>query len=220
MRNGIIMRRPLLWGLLVLLVAVCGGLAAWSSLGGRFGRTSEWWANSNQSGSSLEMLGAYGEVPDFALTERSGRQISRADLFGKVWIADFFYTECPDVCPLLSTHMARLQDALAQAPDVRLVSISVDPEHDTPETLRAYGKDLGVKPERWTLLTGDPVTVRTVVVDGFKTPLERAVATPASQIAHTGKVVLVDGSGGIRGYYDTDETGLNEVFNRAQHVLR
>jgi cytochrome oxidase Cu insertion factor (SCO1/SenC/PrrC family) len=102
------------------------------------------------------------------------------------------------------------------------VSITVDPEYDTPEILGEYAKTLGVDPERWTLLTGDPEAVRRLVVDGFKTPL---VAPPPGgpgpiDIAHTGKLVLVDGSGRIRGYYGTDELGLDEVFNRAQHVLR
>jgi len=163
-----------------------------------------------------------GQVHEFALVDSGGRRFSSAELKGQVYIVSFFFTSCRSICPATMHGMAKLQAEFdgQGIQGIRLVSISVDPEHDTPETLRAYGKDLGVKPERWTLLTGDPVTVRTVVVDGFKTPLERAVATPASQIAHTGKVVLVDGSGGIRGYYDTDETGLNEVFNRAQHVLR
>ena len=118
--------------------------------------------------------------------------------------------------------MARLQARLDERgiQGIRLVSISVDPEHDTPEVLRAYGKDLAVKPERWTLLTGDPRTIQAVVVGGFKVPLEHTPPTPGSpfEIAHTGKVVLVDGSGGIRGYYDSDDMGLDEVFNRAQHV--
>ena len=119
--------------------------------------------------------------------------------------------------------MARLQDGFAarNIAGIRLVSISVDPERDTPEVLGAYGKELGVDPLRWTLLTGDPETVRRLVVDGFKTPL----AAPAPEapgpidIAHTGKLVLVDGLGRIRGYYDSNELGLDEVYNRAQHVL-
>jgi len=119
--------------------------------------------------------------------------------------------------------MARLQARLDERgiDGIRLLSISVDPEHDTPDVLRTYGNDLAVEPERWTLLTGDPETIRAVVVDGFKAPLVHGRATPVRpiEIAHTGKVVLVDGSGGIRGYYDSDDMGLDEVFNRARDVL-
>jgi protein SCO1/2 len=165
-----------------------------------------------------------GHVPEFALVDSSGRPFGSAQLKGQVFIVSFFFTSCRSICPAIMHGMAKLQAGLDERGirGIRLVSISVDPEHDTPEVLRAYGKDLGVKPERWALLTGDPETIRAVVVDGFKTPLQRDRATPASPIAiaHTGKVVLVDGSGGIRGYYDADDIGLDEVFNRAQHVLR
>jgi protein SCO1/2 len=165
-----------------------------------------------------------GHVPEFALIDSGARPFGSAQLKGQVYIASVFFTSCRSICPAIMHGMARLQARLDERGihGIRLVSISVDPEFDTPEVLRAYGKDLGVKPERWTLLTGDPKTIRAVVVDGFKTPLEHAPATPASpiEIAHTGKVVLVDGSGDIRGYYDTDDAGLGEVFDRAQLVLR
>jgi protein SCO1/2 len=165
-----------------------------------------------------------GQVPEFSLVDSDGKAFGSAELKGQVYIASFFFTSCRSICPVIMHGMAKLQAGFDERgiKGIRLVSISVDPEHDTPEVLRAYGKDLGVKPERWTLLTGDPEKIRAVVVDGFKTPLEAAPQTPASpiEIAHTGKVVLVDGSGGIRGYYATDEMGLDEVFNRAQHVLR
>jgi cytochrome oxidase Cu insertion factor (SCO1/SenC/PrrC family) len=101
------------------------------------------------------------------------------------------------------------------------VSISVDPEGDTPAVLTDYGKTLGVDSSRWTLLTGDPERIRQLVVEGFKTPIEPMPEGGAEpmDIAHTGKLVLVDGAGRIRGYYDSTEMGLDEVFNRAQHVL-
>ncbi len=164
-----------------------------------------------------------GHVPEFALIGSDGRPFRSVQLKDQVYIVSFFFTSCRSICPAIMHGMARIQARLDEREihGIRLVSISVDPEDDTPEVLRAYAKDLGVKPERWTLLTGDPETIRSVVVDGFKTPLEHGAATPARpiEIAHTGKVVLVDGAGGIRGYYDTDDTGLDEVFNRAQDVL-
>ena len=102
------------------------------------------------------------------------------------------------------------------------MSVSVDPEYDTPERLRSYGAELGADPARWTLLTGDLQAIRTLASDGFKVPVGSPEAGPGGlvDIAHTGKLVLVDPEGKIRGYYDTDTMGLDEVFNRAQHVLR
>ena len=86
-------------------------------------------------------------VPEFRLTERAGTQLTQADLRGKVWIADFIFTRCPDVCPALTSRMRDLQKTLAAAKaDVTLVSISVDPGHDTPEVLRDYAVTHGAGP--------------------------------------------------------------------------
>ena len=163
-----------------------------------------------------------GQVPAFTLTAADGHPFGSEDLRGQVYIASFFFTRCRTICPAIMHGMHRLQDGFTQRniTGVRLVSISVDPEYDTPEVLRAYATELGVDPARWTLLTGDVDKVRAAVIQGFKTPME-AAPSPAEgliDIAHTGTVVLVDGTGGIRGYYGTDEMGLDEVYNRAQHV--
>lgn len=87
---------------------------------------------------ALERLDIYGEVPDFTLVERSGRPVGRADLVGKVWLMNFIYTECTETCPTQSLQVARLQAEFADAPDLRLVSITVDPRHDTREVLTEY----------------------------------------------------------------------------------
>jgi len=164
------------------------------------------------------------QLPEFSLVGIDGEPYGSAELHGQVYVANFFFTSCRSICPTIMKGMARLQDGFAarNIQGVRLVSISVDPEHDTPEVLTVYAKGMGVDPLRWTLLTGDPAAVRRLVVDGFKTPV---VAPPPGgpepvDIAHTGKLALVDGAGRIRGYYGSDDMGLDEVYNRAQHVLR
>lgn len=164
------------------------------------------------------------QLPSFSLVGMDGKPFGSAELRGQVYVANFFFTSCRSICPAIMQGMGRLQAGFAErdVQGIKLVSISVDPEHDTPEILTAYAKALGVDPLRWMLLTGEPEVVRRLVVDGFKTPV---VAPPPQgpgpiDIAHTGKLVLVDGSGRIRGYYGSDELGLDEVFNRAQHVLR
>jgi protein SCO1/2 len=163
------------------------------------------------------------QLPEFSLVGIDGKPYGSTELRGQVYIASFFFTSCRSICPVLMKGVARLQDGFAQRKidGIRLVSISVDPEHDTPEVLRAYAKDIGADPLRWTLLTGDPEQVRRLVVEGFKAPdvPAPAGASGAVDIAHTGKLVLVDGAGRIRGYYGSDEMGLDEVYNRAQHVL-
>ena len=164
------------------------------------------------------------QLPEYSLVGMDAKPYGSAELRGKVYIANVFSTDCRSICPPVMKGMARLQDGFAQRKiqGIRLVSISVDPEHDTPAVLTEYAKGLSVDPERWTLLTGDPERVRQLVVFGFKTPV---VSAPPGgpgpiDIAHTGKLVLVDGLGRIRGYYGADEMALDEVYNRAQHVLR
>jgi protein SCO1/2 len=240
-----IMRRPWLWGLLIVCVTVGGGLAAWPSLGGWLGSKFGPKPPVNQPQVALETLAVYGRVPEFALIERSGRQITQADLLGKVWIANFFYTECPDTCPLQSTHMAWLQDALAPESDVRLVSISVDPEHDTPEVLAEYATRYGADPKRWLFLTGTKDVIYRLAIEGFRIGIvEReeqvqrgagndrtwlapesawahASANPDRQLIHSSRFVLVDQQAQIRGYYHgTDWEALDRLQKNVKRVLR
>ncbi len=151
--------------------------------------------------------------PEFALVGTDAELFGSAELRGQVYVANFFSTNCRTACPATMQGMARLQDgfALRRIEGILLVSISVDPEHDTPEVLGEYALGMGVDPLRWKLLTGDPAEVRRLVVEGLKTTIDGA---------HTGKLVLVDGDGRVRGSYDSSEVGLDEVYNRAQHVLR
>src|SRR5262249_7987413 len=100
-------------------------------------------------------LPTLGVVPEFRLTERAGTPVTQADLRGKVWIADFIFTRCPDVRPVLTTRMRDLQKTLdAAKADVTLVSISVDPGYDTPDVLKAYASAHGAAPG-WLFVTGE-----------------------------------------------------------------
>ncbi len=163
-----------------------------------------------------------GQLPEFRLTEPRGEAFGTAELEGQVYVANFFFTRCVSICPLLTAAMGRLQQRYDEAgvEGIRLVSISVDPEYDSPERLREYGEKHGVDPRRWTLLTGEADEIQRLVGEGFRTPLgEPETSGGLMDIAHTGKLVLVDGRGAIRGYYDSDATGLDEIFHRSRHIL-
>jgi cytochrome oxidase Cu insertion factor (SCO1/SenC/PrrC family) len=144
-----------LWGVGVLVALVGVGL------GLRLGFEN----SSRQAGHDLPRL---WEVPDFALIERSGQSVTRADLLGKVWIASIIFTRCAEECPLVSNHMARLQATFAAEPDVRLVSITVDPAYDTPDVLTRYAQSFAAQPQRWLFLTGDKATIYRLVREGFR----------------------------------------------------
>jgi cytochrome oxidase Cu insertion factor (SCO1/SenC/PrrC family) len=155
-RTSVPVKRPWwLWGVCVLVTLVGVGLYL------RVGVESVSW----RAGNDLPRL---WEVPDFALVERSGQSVTRADLLGKVWIASVIFTRCVEECPLVSSHMARLQDAFTAEPDVRLVSITVDPAYDTPEVLTRYAQSFAAQPQRWFFLTGDKATIYRLVREGFR----------------------------------------------------
>ena len=122
------------------------------------------------------------------------------DLVGQVWVANFIFTRCPDVCPLLTTRMAQLQDTFAAAASpVRLVSFSVDPAHDTPEVLRDYAAHAGAR-TAWLFVTGPRDRMAALLRDGFRVAYA-ADGPPAAPITHSDRFVLVDRALRIRGYY-------------------
>jgi protein SCO1 len=162
------------------------------------------------------------QVPPFTLVDVDGKPFGSDDLRGRVYVASFFFTRCPSICPTLMSDLAKLADRFRrERVDVRLVSITVDPEYDDPQALRAAGERYGVDAVRWTLLTGSRQAIRDLAIRGFQVPLgdPQRIDGGLFDIAHTGKLLLVDASGGLRGYYDSGELGLDEVFWRSKRVL-
>jgi protein SCO1/2 len=163
------------------------------------------------------------QLPAFELVDQNSKPFSLSDLEGHVWVANLIFTRCGSICPLLTRQMAGLQERYETygVDEIKLLSISVDPEYDTPDVLKEYAKLNGADPERWSFLTGDLESVRALVIEGFATGMgERAESeTGMVDISHSGKFVIVDPQGGIRGYYDTDPEGLDEVYHRSRHVL-
>lgn len=173
---------------------------------------------------SLETLGAYGAVPDFTLVERSGRRVTLADLRGWIWLANFIYTACTDTCPLQSLQVQRLAAEFAASPDVRFVSITVDPGHDTPAVLAAYARRYQADRERWLFLTGSKQAIYALAKDGFKLGVTDAgdagasgVLAPVSArpalashgskglVMHSSRFILIDRKAEIRAYHRSDD---------------
>ena len=145
-------------------------------------------------------LPKHWEIPDFRFTERGGQSIGRADLLGKVWLADFFYTSCPGPCPMMSSRLSALHEKLRDKDNVRLVSISLDPEKDTPEVLRQYATRFKAGPN-WLFLTGDKQATYALAEQGFKLAVADVRNSP-DPITHSTKLVLVDRDGWVRGFYE------------------
>jgi cytochrome oxidase Cu insertion factor (SCO1/SenC/PrrC family) len=155
-----------------------------------------------------------GQVPDFALTNRDGRTVRLADLAGKPWIADFIFTRCPASCPVMTARMARLNRDLPEDSAVRLVSFTVDPDHDTPQVLQQYAASFKA-PDRWLFLTGDKRALYHLSREGFKLGIEmnpQPATGSIEPILHSTRFVLVDGEGRIRGYYEGfDEESMGKL---------
>jgi protein SCO1/2 len=146
-----------------------------------------------------ERLPTIGAAPDFALTSQDGKEVRLEDFRGRVVAVAFIYASCPDVCPLLTDKMARVQDALG--PDfgakVAFVSITTDPERDTPEVLKGYAEAFDADLAGWSFLTGTPAAVREVAHR-----YGVAVAPAADgQVDHTLLTTLVDRQGIMRVQY-------------------
>jgi cytochrome oxidase Cu insertion factor (SCO1/SenC/PrrC family) len=168
------------------------------------------------SASQQDRLQHYGVVPDFILLERNGDSISLDQLRGKIWIADFIYTNCTDTCPLQSGMMARLQEEYATVPELQLVSITVDPERDTPQTLALYAARYKADAKRWFFLTGQRDRIIRLIQNGFHLSVA-ALPTEADLnglIPHSPRFVLIDREARIRGYYDSREL---EAFIRLKN---
>lgn len=140
----------------------------------------------------------YASVPDFSLTNQHGQEVSLSDLGGKVWVADFIFTNCPTICPIMTKNMATLQSEFNNQ-SVNFVSFTVDPERDTSEVLASYAKQFGADEKTWHFLTGEKDQIYQLANKGFKL----AAAQHEGVFPHSRKFVLISSVGEIYGYYDS-----------------
>ena len=166
-----------------------------------------------------------GALPlgDFRFQERSGRTVTQADLGDRVWVASFIFTRCPLSCPRISTAMKGLQERLART-SALLVSISVDPEHDTPAVLAEYAGRFGALSDRWWFLTGDKEATYDLVHLGFRLALTETTAADRTDdsetFTHSDRLALVD-HGRVVGFFEsTDPAALDELVVRASRLAQ
>lgn len=160
---------------------------------------------SRARGDADSELRRLGEVPAFTLTDQLGRTVSSYQLEGKVSVYNFFFTRCAATCPMQTAQLHKLQEQLADEAiweDVRFLSVSVDPEHDTPDVLNEYAQSHSADGDHWMFLTGSRPAVWKLSKEGFKLPAGERPADESMPIFHSSKLVLVDRQGQIRGYYE------------------
>ncbi len=231
-------KRPLRMGFFGLLLVALISLGAYALQSGG--------VSFLMSGSAPSAL---GDVPAFTLQDQHGREVTKADWLGSVVVVNFIYSRCAEACPLSTARMLKLQTAYAHEDRVRLVSISVDPEFDTPDILASYAERLGVRSPRWSFLTGEKEQIYRLARDGFHLGvfdpndvnqtsalstlrgwLARAGAyvTPATALAHdddhqpiqhSARLVVVDRQGRIRQYYDSKDADVLQRVERDVALL-
>lgn len=224
MRQGRRLSPTWLWAVLVLTIVGVLGRAAWTA---RATHRTAGGPSTAQIRATLAQalrqgppqLPVYGEVPVFALTDHRGRPFTRGDLAGQVWIVDFIFTRCAGQCVMMTAQMASLQERLPK--EIRQLSVSVDPAHDTPEKLAGYAARAGARSERWLFVTGSEDAVFQLSREGFHLGVAAEGGTPAEPIIHSVRLVLVDQEGRIRGYYDaTDAAAVDRLLMEATTLLR
>jgi protein SCO1 len=171
-------------------------------------------------------LPVYGSIADFALTNQNNRTVSLADLRGHVWVADVIFTRCPGPCLKMTRQMKELQQALPATSDARLVTLTTDPNFDTPPVLKTYAERFAAEPNRWLFLTGQKQQIATLATDSLKlTALEKQPGdreSPEDLFVHSTLFVLADKQGQLRGVFETSGDGIDprEVQSRILAAVR
>lgn len=159
-----------------------------------------------------EPLPVLSELPEFSLIERSGAALDKAALAGRPAIVDFIFTRCPASCPRLTARMKELELKIPQSSTVRLLSITVDPEHDRPAELTRYAEGWQAGP-RWLFATGERAAIWELIRKGFLMAVEATPEDTSSPILHSNRFALVDGQGRLRATYIAfEEDALDRVL--------
>ncbi len=165
-----------------------------------------------------EPLDPIGEVADFQLTDQDGAAFTRADMSGSVWVIDFFFTRCASICPNMTLAMKELGERFPGEDELKRISISIDPEFDQPEVLKAYADKMGLPQEGWRFLTGERATIAELSLQSFKLAFGEEM-DEEGHILHSSRFVLVDRQGRVRGYYDGLDHELRPRMDRAVRQL-
>ncbi len=160
---------------------------------------------------TLQYVKKYHTIADFSLTNQNGKTITQADYENKIYVADFFFTTCQTICPIMTDHMVKIQESLRDDRNVFLLSHTVTPEIDTVGRLKEYALEKGVNDQKWNLVTGD----RRQIYDLARKSYLVAKDNPYEEfdLIHTENFVLVDTKKRIRGFYDgTDSEAIDQLL--------
>lgn len=158
--------------------------------------TAEWIAPADRARREIH------RIAPFSFTDQDGAEVTNASLKGKIYVADFFFTSCPSVCPKMTKSYKRIQDAFLNDPEVALVSHTVDPTTDTPAHLARFARENGIVSGKWHLVSGDTAAVYTLARTSYFVEKQIGLKKGTNEFLHTENMILVDQDAHIRGVYN------------------
>lgn len=160
---------------------------------------------------TLQDVKKYHKIANFSLINQNSDTITQAFYDNKIYIADFFFTTCEDICPIMTEHMVEIQETLKDHPDIKLLSHSVIPEYDTPEILKEYAIKKGVDDTRWNLVTGSRKEIYNLARKSYLAVKD--IPGEQDAMVHTENFMLIDKKKQIRGFYDgTDDRAIKQLL--------
>ncbi len=168
--------------------------------------------------STIQYQKKYHKIADFALINQNGKTITQKDYKDKIYVADFFFTTCLTICPIMTDHMAQIQNELANDKDVLLLSHSVTPEIDSVAQLKKYALEKGVNDAKWNLVTGDKKQIYELARKSYLAVKDFGDGGPFDMI-HTENFMLIDKKRQIRGFYDgTNSEDIDRLLKDIKHL--
>jgi protein SCO1/2 len=161
----------------------------------------------------------YNTIPPFSFVDQNGDTISEKVVENKIYVTDFFFTSCPTICPVMKRQMVKVYNAYKGNPELMILSHSIDPEHDTPQVLNKYAKDLGVDGSQWLFLTGQKERIYEIGQKSYMSTAKEDKSAEGGYI-HSGAFILVDKDKHVRGMYDgTTEEGTQKLIADIENLL-
>jgi protein SCO1/2 len=161
----------------------------------------------------------YHQIPYFEFVNQDGNKITRDDLLGHVYITDFFFATCPTICPKMTTNMSYIQEKFKDNKNLRFLSITVNPEHDSVSVLKEYAEKVHADTKSWDFVTGNKDSIYDIAFNGFFVSAQRDSIAPGGFL-HSGMLILIDKNAHIRGYFDgTTHKEIKEKLIDAIDIL-
>lgn len=162
----------------------------------------------------------YPSIPDFSFTNQEGQTITAKDFNGKIYVADFFFTTCPTICPPMTKNLLKVYNTFKNNPEVALISHTIDPEHDSVDVLKEYANGLGVQGDKWQFVTGNREEIYNLAQKHYLVSAREDSAEAGGYI-HSGHFILIDKNKYIRGMYDgTTDNGTAKLLKDIELLLK